>query len=452
MIYFITAIILYASSLFLYQKSRVHFSLQIPYIILAVTSVVCNLLYIVSDYFTGTGLSNAIFFHIGKGISSVYSFYIPQILAACVLLATAGIFLAYSARKAYMNTKSVLWASPLAYICMILSLLVCPGFTQVVKLYAEEKAESYMQRNTKSWIKEAGTPKNLVFIYAESLEDTYSNTGAFPGLTPNLDRLKARGVSFSNVGQGKLDWFTVGGMVASLCGVSLTETIYEKSGKTPEVTHSICVTDLLKKFGYTIAYRAGADIEFAGKGSFLGDHSFDSIEGVDQLVDRIKDKSRVTTWGLYDEDTFELVYEKFTELAASNTPFALFSPTLDTHGPAGYPSQVCSKYKYQYIDNRLLDAVHCSDALIGSFVDKILSSPYAENTVVVIASDHLAMKGVGTRYIENLVRRNRFLILAPGEAPRSINTKGTTRDIGTTILPYIGFTGEIGLGKNLESN
>ena len=42
-------------------------------------------------------------------------------------------------------------------------------------------------------------PKNLVFIYAESLEGTYLNDEKFPGLTVGLNKIKSKSIYFDNI-------------------------------------------------------------------------------------------------------------------------------------------------------------------------------------------------------------------------------------------------------------
>ena len=49
-------------------------------------------------------------------------------------------------------------------------------------------------------------------------------------------------------------------------------------------------------------------------------------------------------------------------------PFNLTLLTVDTHHPTGNASHSCSKYGA--IDNSILHAVHCTDYLVGRFIER----------------------------------------------------------------------------------
>jgi phosphoglycerol transferase len=106
---------------------------------------------------------------------------------------------------------------------------------------------------------------------------------------------------------------------------------------------------------------------------------------------------------------------------------------------------------YEDGTNPILNAVVCSDHLISGFVQRILSSPYADNTTVVVASDHISLNNSAIDQLMLGERRDLFMILDQDvSAPSKINVGGSPLDIGSTLLPYIGFRGEIGLGRDLN--
>ena len=235
--------------------------------------------------------------------------------------------------------------------------------------------------------------KNLLFVFLEGFEAIYTDENLFPGLTPNLQALNEEGWQLDNMQQVVGSTWTMGGLVSSLCGTPL---LYESSFGGNEVLFSrmldkaTCLPDVLNSAGYQQIFMGGASLDFAGKGSFLREHGFDTTLGRHELVDELEDPDYVTGWGLYDDSLFSQALEQFNSLAASKQPFNLTLLTVDTHHPIGEPSASCSEY--DQIDNSILHAVHCTDYLLGGFLDLIKAHPAYEDTVVVLVSDHLAMR------------------------------------------------------------
>jgi len=60
---------------------------------------------------------------------------------------------------------------------------------------------------------------NFVFIFAESFERTYFDEEIFPGLVTELRELETEGVTFTELHTPDGTGFTMGGIVASLCGI-----------------------------------------------------------------------------------------------------------------------------------------------------------------------------------------------------------------------------------------
>jgi len=124
--------------------------------------------------------------------------------------------------------------------------------------------------------------------------------------------------------------------------------------------------------------------------------------------------------------------------------------TLDTHHPNGFKTPSCSDTIYGDGSNDILQAVACADKLVGNFINKIQHSPYARDTVIVIASDHLAMQNTATYLLKKGNRTNRLMILdLENPVSEKIDLYGTTYNTGTTLLPFLGFEGVIGLGRDM---
>jgi Phosphoglycerol transferase and related proteins, alkaline phosphatase superfamily len=182
-------------------------------------------------------------------------------------------------------------------------------------------------------------PKNIVWIYGESLERTYFDETVFPGLMPNLKRLADEALDVRGLDSAEGSGWTIAGLVASMCGVPLTtaqgdENSMGRMGRfLPE---AVCLGDYLKQQGYTTHYLGGANGQFAGKGQFLASHGFDAVHDLSWFRQQSIPKRHFSNWGLHDDVLLDTAYERFLELSRAGQPFMLTTLTMDTHHPAGH--------------------------------------------------------------------------------------------------------------------
>jgi phosphoglycerol transferase MdoB-like AlkP superfamily enzyme len=289
----------------------------------------------------------------------------------------------------------------------------------------------------------AAPGKNLVYIYLESLERIFWDPGVFPGLTPNLDRLRKQGLDFSGFEQIYGATYTIAGMFASQCGVPLFPSPFpgldKITGNDTDVASFhpkiACLGDVLHKAGYTQMYMGGAPISFSHKGLFYRLHGYDHALGLQQLEAEYGGKLPEAGWGLYDSALFALILKRYRELEAAGKPFNLTMITLDTHPPDGRPSPDCPKYAAN--PNSMLQAVHCTDYEVGKFVDELSREPDWKNTVVVIMSDHLMMRNdAESLFPKGYHRQPSLLVLNAGQGVRRMQMYHM--DIAPTLLDLMG--------------
>src|SRR5690554_5609661 len=180
--------------------------------------------------------------------------------------------------------------------------------------------------------------KNVVLIFAESLERTYFDETLFPGLMPHLIQLENESISFSNIVELPNTGWTIAGLVATHCGLPL---VTPSGGNTMQgvdafYPKAVCLTDMLKQQDYTAHFIAGADSNFSGKRSFLRTHAYQTIEGKYELLPTLEDSNYLSAWGLYDDSILDLFYQRFEQLSQQDKPFVLSTLTLDTHNPHGH--------------------------------------------------------------------------------------------------------------------
>jgi len=439
----------------------------------AAVSLLLFVLYFIADYFTGNGINEAVAYHLRYGLSGAgFSEYSALAVLALVvaLAAPVLVWLVLTAGRTVVRARCgasrALGALGLAALSLILHPAIAdiarlmPGQAPALTAFSTEEARRrerlaredferyYFQVSNK---KADGARKNLVFIYAESLERTYFDETLFPGLMPRLRALESESLAFTDVMQVPGTGWTIAGMVASQCGIPLFTPSHgnSMSGLDSFLPIATCLGDLLKDDGYHLSYLGGAHLRFAGKGKFYQTHRFDEVAGLDELRRRQRDPAYVSGWGVYDDELFELAYDGFAALSRERERFGLFLLTLDTHHPDGHLSASCRGMHYGDGSNPMLNAVHCSDRLIAEFVDRIRRSEWGKRTLIVIASDHLAMRNAASDLLERGARRNLFMVVDPGAAGRKIATQGSSLDIGPTILELMGRDARLGLGNSL---
>jgi len=297
-----------------------------------------------------------------------------------------------------------------------------------------------------------GKPRNLLFIYAESLERGYFDRKIFPGLINELHRLETLGTTFTNIEELPQTGWTIAGITASQCGIPLVTPSHgnSMSGMDLFLPGANCFGDYLAEFGYSVTALNGSSIEFAGLDKFFATHGFDSARGgPGDLIEQSDDPDYINPWGLYDDSLFRLAEQSLKELDHQQRPYALFLSTMDTHHPNGHRSATCEGIKYTDGSNPMLNAVACADWLISNFVNKVVASEYANNLVIVVASDHLAMGNTATSLLDRTIRRNFFVVIEPEKKQAEVTSRGSMLDVSSTLLPFLGFDGSIGLGRNL---
>lgn len=434
------------------------------------------IVWIISDQFTGEGFNSAVVYHLrvgfeGGGISE----YAGVVAATFVLIALALLATTAFAWRLFKNPAPQRTGRSYVFLLALLALCVLhptsntflASFNSAIygpdSLFGRWRlAEGPQETPSRVFgdfyripdiAKVDARQKNLVVLYAESLERTYFDKELFPGLITELRALEDRAISFTNIGPVRGTGFTIAGLVASQCGIPLITSGHPNSmrGMAEFLPGATCMGDLLKAQAYQLHYLGGASLSFAGKGKFFATHGFDSIQGLDELRPQLEDPDYVSTWGLYDDALLELFFERFESLSAAGQPFGLFGLTMDTHHPHGHQSRSCQDLEYADGSNSMLNAVKCSDRLIARLITAILASPWAEDTVLVLASDHLAMNNDAHEQLLQGERRNLLWIFPDNEAePRRIASRGTTLDSAATIMYQLGLVDSaFGLGRNL---
>lgn len=429
--------------------------------------------YIVSDYFTGEGINDAVIYHLRYGldgsgfgdyyliISIGFGFFVGSFIAS---------YFYYRLLKNDIFPEPNVIRRIISTLCLLISIAIHPTmitiYNGILKSIGFENALS-LQNNFADYYKTPNLQNaseehpNLVYIFAESFETTYFDEKLFPSLVTQLRSLREQNTYFTDIKQVVGTSWTIAGMTSVLCGLPLvtpSANAHSPQGNSMSkmsafYSGATCMSDLLHKEGYTLSYRSGSSLEFAGVDKLYRTHKFDDIKGINELKPNLKNPSYQNPWGLYDDTLFEVAFNDFKRLSASKRKFGLFLSTMDTHHPYGHVSKSCKQKTYGDGSNSILNSVACSDELIVRFIKQIQDSPYGKNTIIVVSSDHLAMHNMAIDTLMKGERRNQFMIIDPRvQQGQKVEKMGSMLDISATLLPFLGYTGEMGLGRDLLSD
>lgn len=298
----------------------------IVYNILGATLLVVESSFFFSYYMQNTGFNEAFFYHIRPDLLYAgVKEHLPVLLSILGCLVGS---LALSSSGLARSRAGKGWMPVLGLALVVFGLLISPPARSIVR-YAEKHSleakgddpfEVFPElRGSNVAAEFVGSKRpNIVLIYAESLEQRYFDETVFPGLLPNLKRLRGQSLDFSNVSQGVGAGWTVGGMVASQCGYPLAGS-HGVTGNDFSVfdqflPKATCLGDLLDKDGYRLTFIGGADARFAGKGLFLGSHGYSEILDLNSLLGDLVDKSYRNDWGVFDDTLFDDAFREYSTL------------------------------------------------------------------------------------------------------------------------------------------
>lgn len=307
--------------------------------------------------------------------------------------------------------------------------------------------------------------RNLIYIFLESMENTYSNTknggNRKDNLIPNLTALSKENTNFSNSTKlgGALPingaaW-TAASMVGQTSGLPLkintsSNGIIDFKNFFPNTK---TLGDILEENGYSNYLLLGSDSNYGCRKQYFMQHGNYKVYDLESAISNKKmTKQDIVWWGFDDGDLYKYAKEQLTEISKGDKPFNYTMLTVDTHFEDGYLADDCKK---EY-DDQYANVIKCSDKKLSDFIKWIQKQDFYENTTIILVGDHLSMDSDFFEKNTSYVRTTYNVIInSKIEAKNTTNRKFTSLDMFPTTLAALGATIEddkLALGTNLYSD
>ena len=328
--------------------------------------------------------------------------------------------------------------------------------------------ETYYVKPDDSVITFPENKRNLIFIFIESMENTYASKEAGGSQDMNyiseLTELAAAkdSVNFSNTGLlGGASVFvpaitnTQGSTVAQTTGISLITKLFP-IGAAEDYPSFRRLEDVMHDNGYRQIYIEGSKGEFSMYDQYVARYEDSTLYDRVAIVDKgyaSEDGDYIWKWGIEDRKLFDVTKKLVTEAASGDKPFFVTMYTMDTHSfESGHRCVLCD----ESIDNAYLASVDCASRQVAEFVSWVQDQPFYGNTTIVLVGDHLGNeKAVGAYIADGYVRTTYNCFINPAKEP--VNTGSrifSSLDMFPTTISAIGaqIKGDrLGLGTDLFS-
>ena len=312
--------------------------------------------------------------------------------------------------------------------------------------------------------------RNLIFIYLESMETTYTDVksgGAFSrSIIPELTEIAREYDDFSG-DSDQLDGgvalpgstWTMGAMFAQSTAMPLKLPIsglqVESQIDTDFFPGLTAIGDVLKNEGYHQVLMIGSDAAFGGREAYFETHGEFEIQDYNYAKEQgLIDQDYFVFWGYEDQKLFSFAKDELKKLAKADEPFNLTLLTVDTHFEDGYVCPLCKK---EFGANQYANVMACSSRQVAAFIKWVQKQDFYENTTIVLSGDHPTMDKDFCKDVPDSYQRKTYTAVI-NSAVDPINPDRerlyTTFDLYPTTLAAMGVTikgNRLGLGTNLYS-
>ena len=307
-------------------------------------------------------------------------------------------------------------------------------YTYLKRAYSEDETAQYFKAVSDIDLA-AKSSKNLILIYVESLENTYSEPKFF-GTNLNEPIENLLGKSGYRMQQVSGTHWSIAGQVASQCGIPLATFLGNAVGAyTDKMLGNItCLGDILNAAGYHQTFLVGSNVKHSGLSSFYSTHGYDEVLGKYELESHHAEQER-TGWGegLQDDTLMDVALDIALKQSKSDQPFNITVELTDNHAANGILSPRC---RNKGLGEQLYEVIYCTNETLAKFINALDNARILDDTVLVILGDHLFM-GDFDKNLDGFERSIYFNYLAHDKFNSKKSGKISHFDVYPTLLSLV---------------
>ncbi|MCM1126935.1 MAG: sulfatase-like hydrolase/transferase [Lachnospiraceae bacterium] len=261
---------------------------------------------------------------------------------------------------------------------------------------------------------------NVILIFAEGMSQNIIDDTR--NIMPNVSALQDKSIYFANYYNHTFATYM------GLSGQLYSDYQRENYDANPLVS----VQDIFRDYGYKTAF-INTEPENKEFSEYLANFGFEEL---------LADKSRVDGMAdaLSDKSAYEMLFETALEQNADEIPFFLAMYSFGTHATLDGVYE-----EFAGGSNALLNRFYDLDVQIGSFLKRFDESELAENTIIILTSDHAAYQDADfvTAFPDYMRKdpsldRIPFMIYYKGVTPKRYDAGGrNSLDMAPTILDFL---------------
>lgn len=231
------------------------------------------------------------------------------------------------------------------------------------------------------------------------------------------------------------------------------------------IPFEISIAKPFKDAGYKTCFITGLELGWRHLDEVLNIQYFDHVYGKSGILRNDPEAKSNDTWGVFDHHVFNYIFDLLSE---SDTAMFILSLSSTNHTPYELPKDykpypidpsISNKPEFSVDPKRCLEvltAFQYSNDALGLFLNKLKSSPLAENTIVIITGDHniRSIISYNTQEMMPLKFSVPFYLYVPDDLKKKLHIDperwASHYDIMTSIYPYIlNDVNYLNLGQNL---
>lgn len=324
-------------------------------------------------------------------------------------------------------------------------------FDEIKKDFDDNK-QHYLSRFERSEIYGTGTKvidkdhPNVIIFFTEGMSARFIGKygSKYHDITPSIDKLYSESLVFNNYynhaaatfrglrGQMVSGYQYNGGYYANGSGIGQLSS--DEVRKQTDNKYIVTLPDILKKNGYNTSFIA-ANTKGSQMETLLRGLRFDSVYMAGDF------KQNNTT--LTDKELFDALWHTVQEKGKEGSPFMIATYNFGTHAAVDSPD-----LKYGDGKNIGLNRFHNFDAFLGLFMEKLKSSKFGDNTIVIFTTDHATYSGpeivaADSSVSPYFVDRVPFIIYYKGVEHSVVDVSGrNSLNFTPTVLNMLGFNKE----------